>query len=215
MSFQNQIAQNYQQLKQREAQECLDYLVHKSTTGNPISCFCSESYEKTLERQIKEARDLVAKYQPPQPQPYFIPSQQQPPPQQEDERKERERERYRKHRIIETGDGWSISTPISLQTFCQKGDIKQVMEEIEKGLNDWNKGLYGACSGGHLAIVELMIEKGATDWEGGMCHTREPYWSGNYWLGNMSKGHCAILELLTRMLTKDRTIMRMPDKKKK
>ncbi len=32
---------------------------------------------------------------------------------------------------------------------------------IEKGANDWNWGLEGACSSGNLEIVELMIQKSA------------------------------------------------------
>ncbi len=33
---------------------------------------------------------------------------------------------------------------------------------IEKGANNWNWGLYGACKGGNESIIKLMIEKGAT-----------------------------------------------------
>ena len=32
---------------------------------------------------------------------------------------------------------------------------------IEKGANNWNSGLNGACQGGRLEIVNLMIKKGA------------------------------------------------------
>ncbi len=32
---------------------------------------------------------------------------------------------------------------------------------IEKGANDWNYGLRGACLGGNLDIVNTLIEKGA------------------------------------------------------
>ena len=35
---------------------------------------------------------------------------------------------------------------------------------IEKGANNWNCGLDGACYGGHKDLVLLMIEKGANDW---------------------------------------------------
>ncbi len=35
---------------------------------------------------------------------------------------------------------------------------------IEKGANDWNIGLMGACYGGHLEIANLMIEKGVNCW---------------------------------------------------
>jgi len=33
---------------------------------------------------------------------------------------------------------------------------------------DWNKGLFGACQGGHKMLVELMIKKGATFWNWGL-----------------------------------------------
>jgi Ankyrin repeat len=32
---------------------------------------------------------------------------------------------------------------------------------IEKGADDLNLGLYGACLEGHIEIVKLLIEKGA------------------------------------------------------
>ncbi len=39
---------------------------------------------------------------------------------------------------------------------------------IERGATDWNWGLYRACEGGHMDIVELMIERGATNWNWGL-----------------------------------------------
>ncbi len=36
------------------------------------------------------------------------------------------------------------------------------------GYPDWNDGLYYACEGGHMDIVELMIERGATNWNDGL-----------------------------------------------
>lgn len=30
---------------------------------------------------------------------------------------------------------------------------------------DWNYGLYGACKGNHIFIIEYMIKKGANQWE--------------------------------------------------
>ncbi len=35
---------------------------------------------------------------------------------------------------------------------------------IEKGANNWNECLYGACKRGHRDLVDLMIEKGANNW---------------------------------------------------
>ena len=39
---------------------------------------------------------------------------------------------------------------------------------IEKGANDWNGGLIGACFRGHMDLVKFMIEKGANDWDNGL-----------------------------------------------
>ena len=39
---------------------------------------------------------------------------------------------------------------------------------IEKGANNWNVGLEGACEGGNKEIIELMIEKGANDLNWGL-----------------------------------------------
>ena len=39
---------------------------------------------------------------------------------------------------------------------------------IEKGANNWNRGLYGTCQGGKRELAELMIEKGADDWNRGL-----------------------------------------------
>lgn len=38
---------------------------------------------------------------------------------------------------------------------------------------DWNDGLAGASTGGHMDIVLLMISKGANDWDSGFCGARE------------------------------------------
>ena len=39
---------------------------------------------------------------------------------------------------------------------------------ISSGANDWNRGLLGACLGGHLELAKLMISKGANDWYRGL-----------------------------------------------
>ena len=53
----------------------------------------------------------------------------------------------------------------SFRDICKKGDIKEILNAIDKGENNWNFGLCGACEGGHIEIVKLMIEKGATNWK--------------------------------------------------
>ncbi len=41
---------------------------------------------------------------------------------------------------------------------------------IEKGANDWNKGLINACRSGNIDIAYLMIENGADDWDEGLIY---------------------------------------------
>ncbi len=45
---------------------------------------------------------------------------------------------------------------------CQFGHTDIVKFLIEKGIREWNYGLWKACQGDHLDIAKLMIEKGAT-----------------------------------------------------
>jgi hypothetical protein len=47
---------------------------------------------------------------------------------------------------------------------CYEGNEKKIEEFIiQKGCNNWERGLQGACKGGHLDIIKLMIFKGAKD----------------------------------------------------
>ena len=55
---------------------------------------------------------------------------------------------------------WSVNK--ILKESATKGNTFVVHDAIEKGATDWNWGLWGACGGGHLELVNLMIEKGAT-----------------------------------------------------
>ncbi len=50
------------------------------------------------------------------------------------------------------------------------GEVRQELVELmlQKGANNWNFGLYGACRGGHKELAELMIQKGANDWNRGL-----------------------------------------------
>ena len=34
---------------------------------------------------------------------------------------------------------------------------------MSKGADNWNRGLRGACQGGHTEIINLMISKGANN----------------------------------------------------
>ena len=39
---------------------------------------------------------------------------------------------------------------------------------IEKGADNWDRGLRGACEGDHIDILKLMIEKGANNFDEGL-----------------------------------------------
>ena len=46
-----------------------------------------------------------------------------------------------------------------------KGGYMEIIQlMIDKGANNWNKGLHVACKEGHLEIAKLMIDRGATNW---------------------------------------------------
>src|SRR3972149_3334310 len=49
---------------------------------------------------------------------------------------------------------------------CPHRDFVNLM--IEKGANDWDGGLWGACRGGHYDLANFMIQKGANDWNWGL-----------------------------------------------
>jgi len=46
---------------------------------------------------------------------------------------------------------------------CQGGNMDIVNMMIQKGANDWNWGLWQACKDGHLDFVNTLIQKGADD----------------------------------------------------
>ena len=43
------------------------------------------------------------------------------------------------------------------------GHIEIANLMIDRGCEEWNHGLYKACRGGNVALVNLMILKGAAD----------------------------------------------------
>ncbi len=58
-----------------------------------------------------------------------------------------------------------MSIDTKLFNACKNGDE----EFVNSLLNiDWNKGLLGACFGGHIRLVKLAIKQGATDYNGGL-----------------------------------------------
>ena len=54
---------------------------------------------------------------------------------------------------------------------CEGGHIKVVkfMASLCKDKMWWDKGLINACEHGHSEIVNFMIEKGADEWSVGLC----------------------------------------------
>ena len=80
--------------------------------------------------------------------------------------------------MIEKGaDGWDwgLINACEGEDDCRGGNIEIVKLMIEKGVNNWNRALYGACRGGNIEIVKLIIEKGANDWNWGLlgaCYNR-------------------------------------------
>ena len=62
---------------------------------------------------------------------------------------------------------------LGLYYACKGGHLDIVNLMIEKGAKHWNYGLQGACEGGHLAIVNLMIDKGANNWNLGLYYACE------------------------------------------
>ncbi len=58
-----------------------------------------------------------------------------------------------------------IVNNISLEKYCSNNDVIKIRKILKMNLTwNWNCGLYGACSGGNIDIVNLMIEKGANYW---------------------------------------------------
>src|SRR5437868_6260091 len=48
--------------------------------------------------------------------------------------------------------------------YSYTGDKDLVDLFIEKGVNNWDYGMFGAAKGGHKDLVDFFIEKGARKW---------------------------------------------------
>lgn len=64
---------------------------------------------------------------------------------------------------------------MKVKHLCISGDIESVTEMISKGIivksvknNSLMWGLYGACYGGHMKLINLLIEHGADNWDYGL-----------------------------------------------
>lgn len=66
---------------------------------------------------------------------------------------------------------------------CRGGHLSLIHSLIERGVNDWNGGLYWACRGGHSSVVNMMIDKGADKWNSGF-------------IGACSGGHPELCKLM-------------------
>ena len=55
-----------------------------------------------------------------------------------------------------------------LYNVCETGSLWGAHNMIQRGANDWDAGLHGACFGGHRDVAELMIQNGANAWNGGL-----------------------------------------------
>ena len=72
----------------------------------------------------------------------------------------------------------------NISTLCELGSLRIIQKYINASERlDWNRGLRGACYGGHMALALLMIEKGATDWNWGL-------------RGACEGGHMALAQLM-------------------
>jgi hypothetical protein len=62
------------------------------------------------------------------------------------------------------------STTIEFENMCRNGDIEKVKVNITESPLMLNRGLAGACIGGHIELVELIIERSDDlDWNLGLC----------------------------------------------
>lgn len=59
---------------------------------------------------------------------------------------------------------------LSLRNACKQINY-ELINLFEKNDEAWNDGLYGACEGGHVNLVNLAIENGANDLEGGLLYS--------------------------------------------
>ncbi len=72
------------------------------------------------------------------------------------------REIYKKGKYIEIFKV-ELDWDYGLFGACEGGYLDIINLMIEKGAGDWNRGLNNACKSGNLNIINLMIEKGANE----------------------------------------------------
>ncbi len=65
--------------------------------------------------------------------------------------------------------GISGSKNKQLQYICEVNQVITLTRFMKSNSNlNWNWGLYGACKGGNINIINMMIDKGAYDWNWGL-----------------------------------------------
>lgn len=63
-----------------------------------------------------------------------------------------------------------INDTTEFENACRAGDIEKVKVSITDSPTMLNRGLAGACIGGHMKLVELLIERSDDlDWNLGLC----------------------------------------------
>jgi hypothetical protein len=45
-----------------------------------------------------------------------------------------------------------------LEKGCESGNIQMIEDAIKRGANNFHRGLYKACLGGHMKIINKMIK---------------------------------------------------------
>lgn len=68
--------------------------------------------------------------------------------------------------MIKNGD--EINWELAFRGACSSGHIDVVNLLISKGVKCWNTGLKYACLFGHVDVAELMISNGANNWDMGL-----------------------------------------------
>ena len=56
---------------------------------------------------------------------------------------------------------------VKFKYICEFGSMNLVRRWMFGKEPNWKSGLFGACKGGHMDIINLMISNGAGNWDGG------------------------------------------------
>jgi ankyrin repeat protein len=70
--------------------------------------------------------------------------------------------------IVNVVNRYLVPKNPTFKQMCNLGIVEHLLDYCQNNIPDWNDGLYDACRGGQLEIVNLMIKKGANDWNLGL-----------------------------------------------